>query len=142
MKRYFPYVKPYLPYFILGPLLMISEVLGDVWLPKLVSRLINEGAMVGDLSFILRTGLVMVLICIAMALCGMGGSYMAIRAAVGFAGDVRRDLFKKIQTFAFADIDHFSTGSLITRMTNDVTDTSYAVFSTLSPSMILVYRRL
>jgi len=121
MKRYFPYVKPYLPYFILGPILMISEVLGDVWLPKLVSRLINEGAMVGDLSFILKTGLIMVLICIAMALCGMGGSYMAIRAAVGFAGDVRQDLFKKIQTFAFADIDHFSTGSLITRMTNDVT---------------------
>lgn len=121
MKRYFKYVKPYLPYFIIGPLLMIVEVLGDVVLPSLVAKIINVGAANRDIAYIVKIGIVMVILAFVMMAGGIGGAYFASKAAMSFGADLRKDLFRKVQQFSFADIDRFSTGSLVTRLTNDIT---------------------
>ncbi len=121
MKQYFKYVKPYLSCFILGPLLMIVEVAGDVVMPSLVAKIINVGAANRDIGYMVRVGIVMVILAFIMMAGGIGGAYFASRAAMNFGADLRKDLFRKVQQFSFADIDKFSTGSLVTRLTNDIT---------------------
>ena len=142
MKRYYKYVKPYLPYFILGPILMIVEVIGEIILPKLMANILNIGVANHDVSYILKTGGVMIGICAVMLIGGVGGAYFGIKASVNFATDLRKDLFAKIQQFSFANIDDFSTGSLVTRMTNDVTQMQNMIMMSLrmmmrSPSMLI-----
>ncbi len=125
MKFYWKYIKPYLPYFIIGPLCMIVEVIGEVVMPFLLSRIINDGVGVGSagkgVGFIIAMGILMVVTAVLMMLGGVGGAYFAIKASSNFANDLRKDIFAKIQKFSFANIDSFSTGSLVTRMTNDIT---------------------
>lgn len=127
MKRYYKYIKPYLPYFIIGPIMMICEVVASIKLPALVADIINNGAAAGDISYIINSGVKMVvIICIAI-ITGVGAAYCAAKASVSFASDLRADIFKKIQMFSFSNIDKFSTGSLITRLTNDVTQVQNVV---------------
>ncbi len=121
MKKFLKYAKPYTPYFIIGPLLMLSEVVGDVALPYLVSLIINNGVSAGNTGFIIGIGALMALVAILIMGGGVGGSYFATKASVSFAADLRQDVFNKVQTFSFKNIDSFSTGSLVTRMTNDIT---------------------
>ncbi|MCR4990719.1 MAG: ABC transporter ATP-binding protein/permease [Lachnospiraceae bacterium] len=121
MKKYFKYIKPYLIFFILGPIFMIVEVVGEILMPKLMATIIDVGVAAKDYGFILRQGLLMALVAIFMLIGGVGGAYFAARACVGFSSDMRKDAFDKIQTMSFANLDHFSTGSLITRLTNDIT---------------------
>ncbi len=122
MKRWLKYVKPYKKYFISGPVCMIIEVIGEVLMPLFLAAIIN-GAQQKTLtptSSILYAGL-MILNALVMMLGGVGGSYFGAKASVNFASDLRSDVFKKVQKFSFANIDKFSTGSLVTRLTNDVT---------------------
>ena len=121
MKRYWKYVKPYLPAFIIGPLMMIVEVIGEVVLPKLMANIINVGVTNGSAGYITGTGALMVLVALLMMAGGVGGAYFGAKAAVSFAADLRKDAFDKVQTFSFANLDQFSTGSLVTRLTNDIT---------------------
>lgn len=121
MKRYWKYVKPYLPAFIIGPLMMIVEVIGEVVLPKLMANIINVGVTNGSAGYITGTGVLMVLVALLMMAGGVGGAYFGAKAAVSFAADLRKDAFDKVQTFSFANLDQFSTGSLVTRLTNDIT---------------------
>ena len=121
MKRYWKYMKPYLPAFIIGPLLMIVEVIGEVVLPKLMANIINVGVTNGSAGYITGTGVLMVLVALLMMAGGVGGAYFGAKAAVSFAADLRKDAFDKVQTFSFANLDQFSTGSLVTRLTNDIT---------------------
>lgn len=119
------YIKPYLPYFIIGPLCMIVEVLGEVVMPKLLSAVINrasDGAP-GSLTvgFSLLVMCLMIVTALFMMAGGVGGAYFGAKASVNFAADLREDLYAKIQTYSFSSIDKFSTGSLVTRLTNDVT---------------------
>ena len=122
MRKWSKYIKPYLHYFILGPLSMIVEVIGEVLMPLYLAEVIN-GAVAGTLT----TGdsmlvmLKMILTAVMMMVGGVGGAYFGARAAVNFATDVRADLYRKVQQFSFSNIDKFSTGSLVTRLTNDVT---------------------
>lgn len=120
MKRYGKYIKPYLPAFILGPLLMLTEVLGEIMLPKLMSLIINNGVANRDMSYIIGVGIVMVLTSVVMALGGIGGAYFSSKASICFTSDLRGDLFSKVQEFSFRNIDQYSTGSLVTRLTNDI----------------------
>ena len=120
MKRYAKYARPYLSAFVIGPCLMLSEVFGDIMLPKLMSLIINNGVANHDTGYILRMGLVMVLAVAVMAACGIGGAYFSSKASISFTSDLRQDLFAKVQAFSFKNIDSFSTGSLVTRLTNDV----------------------
>ena len=122
MKRWFKYVRPYMSYFIIGPLCMIVEVVGEVVIPKLFASVINsanEGTLTTGGS--ITTMVLMILTAIIMMAGGVGGAYFSAKASVNFAADLRQDLYAKVQAFSFANIDRFSTGSLVTRLTNDVT---------------------
>lgn len=121
MKRYGKYIKPYLPAFILGPVMMIVEVIGEVMLPAMMADIINVGAANRDIGYIIFKGLLMVATAFVMMAGGIGGAYFAVKAAMYFGRDLRGDLFWKVQRFSFANIDSFSTGSLVTRLTNDIT---------------------
>ncbi len=120
MKRYAKYARPYLGAFIIGPCMMIAEVMGDIMLPKLMSMIINHGVAYHDGGYILKVGLCMVLVAGGMALSGIGGSYFSAKASICFTSDLRQDLFEKVQNFSFKNIDDYSTGSLVTRLTNDI----------------------
>lgn len=121
MKRYWKYVKPYLSAFIIGPLLMIVEVVGEVVLPKLMANIINVGAAQRNVPYIIGMGIVMVITAFLMMAGGIGGAYFAAKAAISFSSDLRSDVFDKVQKFSFSNLDQFSTGSLVTRLTNDIT---------------------
>ena len=140
MKRWTSYAKPYLPYFIIGPICMIIEVVGEVLMPKMLGALIDyltyataEGEelspfiarLVGifgeNTAFVVAMTAGMVLTALLMMIGGVGGAYFGAKAAVNYAADLRSDIFKKVQEFSFSNIDRFSTGSLVTRLTNDVT---------------------
>ena len=120
MKRYKKYITPYLGAFLMGPLMMLTEVAGEVALPKLMSLIINNGVAGRDTGYILKTGLLMAAVVVCMAVGGILGSYFAAKASINFTADLRRDVFKRVQQFSFANIDSFSTGSLVTRLTNDI----------------------
>ena len=119
-KRYKSYILPYKSAFILGPLMMVTEVLGEILLPKFMSMIINHGVAQKDGGYILKMGLVMAITSFLMAAGGIRGAYFAAKASISFTSDLRRDLFARVQQFSFKNIDTFSTGSLVTRLTNDI----------------------
>ena len=199
MKTWFKYIKPYIAYFIIGPVCMIVEVIGEVLMPTFLAKIINLGTafqnfsgyvseiissltsgtvitadnpvfskLISAIDYLNHDGLdsvgaalenavangdmtalasglteaenvfatiqssgfiwtsigvagLMILTALFMIAGGVGGAYFASKASVYFASDLRSDIFKKIQGFSFANIDKFSTGSLVTRLTNDVT---------------------
>ena len=121
LKRWLNYAKPYTRYFIIGPLCMIVEVIGEIVLPRIYASIIDTGVKTENVTYIVIACAIMVLTAILMMTGGIGGAYFASKASVNFAADVRRDVYAKIQQFSFANIDRFSTGSLVTRLTNDVT---------------------
>jgi len=118
--NWFKYIKPYLPFFILGPLCMVVEVIGEVLMPMCLRAVINNAAESGW-TYPTWISLLMVLIAVTMMAGGIGGAYFGAKASVNFAADLRQDVYAKVQKFSFANIDKFSTGSLVTRLTNDVT---------------------
>lgn len=119
---YRKYVRPYISAFIIGPILMIVEVIGEVVMPRLLACIIDNGINGGrGTGYMLGIGAVMVVTALLMMAGGVGGAYYAIKASSGFANDLRKDVFRKVQQFSFANIDKFSTGSLVTRLTNDIT---------------------
>ena len=122
MKRWLKYVKPYWMYFVIGPLCMILEVVGEVIMPKLLSVIINM-ANNGTLTIAGSTRVMigMIIMAIVMMAGGVGGAYFGAKASVNFAADLRADAYSKVQKYAFANIDKFSAGSLVTRLTNDIT---------------------
>ena len=143
MKKWFKYIKPYLAYFILGPLCMIIEVVGEILMPIFLGAIIDAG-LEGTLTEGTSLGIMglMILTALVMMLGGVGGSYFGAKASVNFASDIRRDLFAKVQGFSFANIDKYSTGSLVTRLTNDVSQIQMMVNMALrmmlrSPGMLI-----
>ncbi|MBR3875658.1 MAG: ABC transporter ATP-binding protein [Clostridia bacterium] len=122
MKRWWKYIKPYLTSFILGPVGMIVEVIGEMFMPLLLAELINR-ANDGELTIGGSIGIAGTLIVIVLLMMtgGVAGAYFGAKASVNFAADLRRDLYAKVQQYSFANIDKFSASSLVTRMTNDVT---------------------
>ena len=142
MKKYTRYIKPYLFFFIVGPIMMLTEVFGEVWIPRLMSMIINNGIANHDIGYILKIGCIMLGACLLMVCGGVLGGYFSVRASVGFTGDLRSELFSKVQRFSFADLDDFSTGSLVTRLTNDLQQIQMMVMMALrmalrSPGMLV-----
>lgn len=121
------YLKKYWLFTILAPLFMIGEVSMDLIQPELMSHIIDDGVLginsggVGNLDIILGTGIRMVLLVAAGGVCGVMSGVFANLSAQQFGNDVRKDTFKRIMSFSFEQTDKFSTGSLITRVTNDIT---------------------
>lgn len=146
MKHYWKYIKPYMPFFILGPLLMLTEVAGEIVLPRIMATMIDNG--IGDASAGLGTGYIlsraaMMLGFIAVMITGgIGGHYFSTRASVCFSADLRQGVFEKVQKFSFKNIDGFSTGSLVTRLTNDITQVQnmtrmLLIMAMRSPGMLI-----
>ena len=120
LKRYKKYITPYLSAFVIGPLMMLTEVAGEVMLPKFMSMIINNGVASRNVAYIGKMGVLMVLTVLFMAVGGILGAYFSAKASISFTSDMRNDLFRKVQQFSFENIDGYSTGSLVTRLTNDV----------------------
>ncbi|WP_438316812.1 ABC transporter ATP-binding protein [Candidatus Caldatribacterium sp. SIUC1] len=131
MKKLLSYLRPYWKAVLLAPLLMVVEVLCDLAQPALLARIVDQGIARGDTQLVLHTGVLMVLV----ALLGMGGgigcTVFASSASQNFGRDLRRDLFRKILTLSCADLDRFSCGTLLTRLTSDVTQLQNAVLAAL-----------
>lgn len=121
---------------------MLTEVLGEVLLPYFMSLIIKHGVVPKNTSYVLGMGLVMIVTTLIMMCGGVGGGYFSTKAANGFSYLLRKDAFKKVQDFSFANIDTFSTGSLITRLTNDITQLQNVIRMALimllrSPGMLI-----
>ena len=100
---------------------MIVEVIGEVSMPVFLANIINVGIAEKNIGYIIFSCICMVIMALLMMAGGVGGAYFGAKAAVNFATDLRKDVYAKVQEFSFANIDKFSTGSLITRLTNDIT---------------------
>ncbi len=120
-RRLARFLGPYRMWAILAPIMMAIEVMMDLLQPRLVEQIIDEGIAKSDGDAVIRTSLIM----LGVALIGLIGGVLcgvfAIRASQGFGADLRGNLFHKVQSLSFANLDRLETGSLITRLTNDVT---------------------
>lgn len=119
MRKLLPYMKKYLGYAVLSPILMILEVLADIIIPYLMSLVVDVGIENRDIDYIVKIGLVMVAVAILAIVFGVISAHCGARAGFGFASEIRKAAFTKIQTFSFANLDQFTVSSLITRLTND-----------------------
>ncbi|MFI3253885.1 MAG: ABC transporter ATP-binding protein [Eubacteriales bacterium] len=142
MKRYMKYIKPYWGFFVISPCLMMVEVFCDVQIPALAAQIINQGVSQGSPDQIYALAMEMLAMVLLSIVGGAGAAYAASRAAVCFSCDLRSDLFDKIQTFSFANVDKFSSGSLITRLTNDITQMEQLIIMSLrmmfrAPGMLI-----
>ena len=107
---------------LLTPCLVIGEVAMDVVVPMLISNLIDYGITPGDMAYVVEVGLQLVVACVIALAFGVASGYTASKASSGFAKNLRQDMYYNVQNFAFSNIDKFSTPSIITRMTTDVTN--------------------
>lgn len=120
IKTLASHIKEYKKPSIITPLLMIGEVLMETIIPLLMASIVNEGINKGDTKHIFITGLIMVVTAFFSLAFGVGGAKYGAIAAMGFGKNLKKAMFENIQTFSFANIDKFSTSSLITRITTDV----------------------
>ena len=120
IKKLFPYTKGYRLWILGGILCSILESVFELMLPKAMSNIVDVGMASGDRNYILATGLRMVLIALAALAGGIGAALFAAKAGMGFGAQLRQAEYEQVQRFSFANIEHFSTASLITRLTSDV----------------------
>ena len=121
MGRFIRYGRAYGRFFIFAPILTMADTLAEVVLPMLMSIIVSKGIMNEDIPFILQMGGVMVLVALFAMGTAIAGAWCSARASTGLGANLRQGLFDKVQEFSFANIDTFSTGSLVTRLTNDIT---------------------
>ena len=126
LKTLLPYMKKYKWSTIFAPLSIIAEVLLEITIPVLMSRIVDNGIPKKDLAYIVKIGLLMVIMAIAGMCAGALSSRLAAKASMGFASELRSGLFKSVQRFSFSNVDRFSSASLVTRLTTDVTNAQNA----------------
>ena len=114
------YIKPYWKAALLGPLLMVLEVSMDLLQPKLMAQIVDQGVLAGNLDEIRRTGLMMLVTSLIGLIGGVGCGIFSTIAAMRFGADLREAVFNKVQRFSFRNLEKMHTASLITRLTNDV----------------------
>ena len=120
LRKLFPYTKGYRLLIVLGVLFSAGEAVFELLLPLAMSDIVNIGIANGDRAYILTTGMKMIVMALAALAMGVGAATMASRASMGFGANLRRAEYEKVQQFSFSNIEHFSTASLITRLTSDV----------------------
>ena len=121
MKQMYSFLKPYLKYVALAVGCMVLDVLAEIVQPVLMARIIGPGIQAGNMQVVWTTGIGMIAVALICILAAMGNSRFSAIAGAGFAANLRCALFEKVQEFSFKNIDTFSTASLTTRLTNDVT---------------------
>ena len=128
LRKLAPYTRGYRLYVLLGVLCSAGEAVLELELPQAMSEIVDVGIANGDRSYILLTGLKMFLMAIAALLCGVGAAALAAKASMGFGANLRQAEYEQVQRFSFANIEHFSTASLITRLTNDISSVQMTLF--------------
>lgn len=126
IKHLKPYLAKYRLPSLLAPLTVIVEVLLEIQIPFLMAKIVDQGITTRDLSYVFQIGAIMVLVALCSLLFGVLSGRFAAKGAMGFGSEIRKAVFDKIQEFSFANIDRFSTPSLVTRLTTDVTNTQMA----------------
>ena len=127
MKEFLKFIDKYKKYAILTPLFVLGEVVMEVFIPFVMAKIIDNG-IIGDggLKYVIKVGCLMIFMSIISLLCGMLAGKCSAIASTGFAKNLRKEIFNKIQKFSFLNIDKFSTASLITRITTDVSNVQNA----------------
>ena len=120
LSKLLKYLKPYWFSAILAPLLMVLEVAMDLMQPRMIQRIVDEGINQYNLDVIVQTGLLMVGLAFMGAIGGVGCGIFATLASQGFGTDLRSDLFRKVQSLSFGNLDELETGGIVTRLTNDI----------------------
>lgn len=121
------YLRKYWLFFLLAPLFMLGEVSMDLLQPRLMGTIVDEGVLglsnggVGDMALVVRTGLHMIGLVLFGCFCGVMSGVFANLCSQNFGNDIRKDVFRRVMALSFEQTDRFSTGSLITRVTNDIT---------------------
>ena len=128
LRKLAPYTRGYRLYVPLGVLCSAGEAVLELELPQAMSEIVDVGIATGNRSYILLTGLKMFLMAMAALACGVGAAVLAAKAAMGFGANVRQAEYEQVQRFSFANIERFSTASLITRLTNDVSSVQMTLF--------------
>ena len=122
IKKLSPYIGEFKLPSLLTPLCMIVEVVCEMVIPLMIASLVDKGVTVGSLKHVVVMGLAMAAVSLVGLLFGSLGAIWGAKASTGFARNLRQGMFEHIQTFSFANIDHFSTAGLVTRLTTDVTN--------------------
>lgn len=143
IKKFYPYLGKYKKYLLLIPFLVLLDVLCELSMPLLMARVIDIGIPGKDVAFITRIGIFMILLALAAIGFGVLNMRYSTRTSMGFGANLRDALFEKVQGFSFNNIDHFSTASLITRLTNDVNNLQITVMMGLrilmrAPMMLVI----
>ena len=120
IKKLSKSIREYKIYAILTPILVMGEVVMEVLIPKTMANLIDKGGYLGDISNIYKYGIILVIMSMFALFFGLSAGYVSAKASSGFAKNLRKDLYYKIQDFSFSNTDKFKTSSLITRLTTDV----------------------
>ena len=120
MKKMFKYMKPYWFIALLAPITMIAEVFIDLQLPKLMSTIVDDGVLVGNLGLVIDTGIKMILLSIVGGISGILAAAFGSIASQSFGNDLRRDTYSRVMSLSPEQTDKFTTGSLVTRITNDI----------------------
>lgn len=135
MLKLFRYLKPYLKSVILLFFMVAVQVWAGLQLPAMMANIINKGIMLGDMGYIWGTGIGMIGFAILAASCALMTDFLSARIGTAFSRDLRNDIFQHILQFSIADVDKFSTASLITRTMNDVSQVQSAVVICLSMAL-------
>ena len=122
IKKLTPYIGEFKLPSLLTPLCMIAEVVCEMVIPLMIASLVDDGVTVGNLKHVVVMGLAMAAVSLLGLLFGSLGAIWGAKASTGFSRNLRQGMFEHIQTFSFANIDHFSTAGLVTRLTTDVTN--------------------
>lgn len=143
VKVLYPYLGEYKRIAFITPFWMVGEVICEMVIPILMGRLVDNGVYMSDQAYVNKTGVLMILVAVCGLFLGLFGGFFGAKAGAGFAKNLRKAMFDNIQKFSFANIDHFNTSSLVTRLTTDVTNVQNA-FQTLirmamrAPATILI----
>lgn len=126
IKHLMKSIREYKKDSILAPIFVTGEVILEVIIPFLMSKLIDSGIDAGDMNYIIRTGVILVVCALVSLSLGFLSGRSAAIASSGFAKNLRKDMYYNVQNFSFANIDKFSTASIVTRLTTDVTNVQNA----------------
>ena len=142
-KQLAGYIKGYGKYFILAPLTVVGESVAELILPYLMGRIVDVGVATGDKPYMFKMGIIMAVVAALGIVIGVISAKFAATASQGFGYNLREALFRKVQTFSFADVDKFSTASLVTRCTTDVKQLQMTAMELVrvlvrGPSMFLI----
>ncbi|WP_283153563.1 ABC transporter ATP-binding protein [Guptibacillus hwajinpoensis] len=128
MQKVLSFIKPYKVAAIVAALLMLVELAVELWLPLFMADIIDNGIAKENLSVITKLGIWMLVLTVVSFIASIVNTYLASYVSQHFGFDLRKALFEKVQSFAFADFNRFPTSSLLTRLTNDVNQVQLVVF--------------